>query len=256
MSLYKIHEYIFKNKLLIIIFFIIFFLLFNYRNILKLNNNENNKIYQTNDSIFYIIQENKINLDNIYFKNSTFLNESFISTKNSQNNQFILEKHDINRKNIWKWFFIDNNWTFITNKHIFKNKNSKYSIKIKDKLNDYNFKIIKKFENFDIIIWKINFYKNRNFFNINKNYDLQINDHVYIIKNNNKLIWKIVWLNENIKEFNLTNLIKTNIILYPWDSWSPLFNKYWNVIWVNSAINNIENTSYAINLKKLFIKNN
>lgn len=223
-----------KSKIIKIFLFIILFIFF-----LNINSFFNTKNQNINNSIFSIYNENIINLD----------------TKN--NNEFQTEnyKNILNTHKIWNWFFINNSWEFLTNLHLFNNNSSKYYIKINDK--KYDFEIIKKYENKDLILWKIINYENKNNFlkiqSVNKvalapwnwNKNLAPWEKIFTYKNNKKIEWKIIWINKEIKEFWLKNLIETDLKLFPWDSWSPLFNSYWKIIWINTIINEKTNTSFA-----------
>jgi len=219
-----------KQKIKIIIWFLIIFILFLSINSFlfwkKITNINQNK------AIFNIISEININLENsldIKLKSETYKNIE-------------------NTKIIWKWFFINKNWEFYTANHLFENKNSKYYIEINNK--KYKFKIYKvALEPWkDIVFWKIMNFKNKYYLNTKfKKHDYMIynNLEVFIIKNNKKTLWNIISLNNNIEELKLNNLIKTNIKLSPWDSWSPIFNKNtWTVIWINIAIKKWENISF------------
>lgn len=210
------------NKYIKIIFFTIIaislvFLLF--KNYLDYKNN-------IKKAIFSITKEENIDLDNTKLKNHDY-------------------KSIENKKIVWKWFFINKKWNFLTSKHILKDNWLKYFINIGNK--KYDFDIIKKYKDKDIILWKIKNYENNNFIDYNptKKINLSISDKIYTIKNNRKIYWKILGIDSEIIELRLYNLINTNLKLEPWDSWSPLFNINWVIIWVNSAINQIENTSFA-----------
>lgn len=230
-----------KNKTKIfIIFIVIFILFFSINSFLfkteKVNINTNN----IKKNIFDIIQKSSINLDNS--------NNNIDWTKSEK------YKNIINTQVIWKWFFINKYWEFLTNSHLFNNVSSKYYIKINNQ--KYNFYIVKKYENKDLILWKIINYENNNYLkiqDINKitlinwkwKYNLNIWNKVFTYRNNTKIEWKITWINKNIKEYNLYNLIETNLELTFWDSWSPLFNQYGEIIWINTAINWITHNSYS-----------
>ena len=222
-----------KNKITFLILFIIIFILFLSINRFLFNTNTSTSIdkINLNNSIFNIISETDISLDKSNFNN--IKSEDY--------------KNITNKQIIWKWFFINNSWEFFTNKHIFNNISSKYFITINNK--NYNFKVIKKYETKDLILWKIYNYKNKYFLNLNNdNIDLNswdIKNNIFIYKNNKLINWEIIWFNKKIIELNLNNLIETNIKLESWDSWSPLFNNELRVIWINTAIKKSESISYA-----------
>jgi len=199
-----------------IIVFFVFFLLNKYWN----ENNDYKK------AIFNIIEEKNIDLDNSWSKNLDY-------------------KITKTNKIIWKWFFINKSWEFLTSKHILNNNKSKYFIEIEK--TKYEFNIINTYENKDIVLWEIKKYKNNNFITYQSNRKRKIEDSkvIYVLKDNTKKYWKILKLNQKIDELELYDLIKTDLILEPWDSWSPLFNNLGEIIWINVAINKIEKTSFA-----------
>jgi S1-C subfamily serine protease len=131
----------------------------------------------------------------------------------------------------------------LTNKHLFSKYSKKYYIKINNTF--YDFDIIKKYEKKDLVLWKINNYKNINFLEVNKSKNLKSDTVVFIINNKQRNYWKIILLNKELINLKLNNLIETNIKLKPWNSWSPLFDKNWIVIGINTAINEVKDTSFA-----------
>jgi len=165
------------------------------------------------------------------------------------NEQYWLKNEKIkniwNTKQKWKWFFINNNWYIITNKHIINSYTWTYEVNYKSKL--YNAKVIKIYKNKDLSIIKINI-QNQNFLNIETKPNLYTWEKIFAFINNNFLDWII--LDKNIKlNNNTTDIISTNLKLKPWDSWTPLFNSSNNVIWINTAIWN-NNLSYATLITK------
>jgi len=221
-----------KHKIKYITWFIAIFIIF-----ITINSflfwNKNTTIIK-NNAVFDIISETNISIEN-----SIDLEWKVEDYKNIENINII-----------WKWFFINNSWEFLTAKHLFINKNSKFYIKIDNR--KYRFNIIKKYKNKDIVLWKIESYENKYFLNINRTkHDYLIYEDLKIFTYNNKKIinWIITWLSEKIEKLGLNNLIKTNIKLSPWDSWSPLLNERNIVIWVFIAIKSWEDISYAENIE-------
>lgn len=209
-----------KLSILIILLIIIFSLLF----FLQRNYFTNNNLEK---SIFGIYSENKIKLDQFDFKNS--------KTQDY--------KEIINVSKIWNWFFINNKWNFLTNSHLFDNTWSKYYIIIDN--NKYTFEIINEYKEKDLILGKIKNYKNKNYLRIISNYKQENFEEIYTYKNENRIKWDIIWINKNIEELKLNNLIETNLKLKSWDSWSPLLNKKNKVLWIFTFINKNNNNSYA-----------
>jgi len=213
-----------KNKIKYIIWFLIIFIVFiTINSVLFWKKIENKNLEK---SIFNIISQTSINIDNIW--DLKWKSENY--------------KNIIDKKIIWKWFFIKNSWEFYTAKHLFLYKNSKFYIEINNK--KYDFEILKKYENKDIILWKIKNYKNKINNMVLSPWNLYKWQKIFTYKNNKKIYWKILSIKENIKSLNLKNLTKTNIKLYPWDSWTPVFNEDWKVIWIFTAIKKWENISF------------
>jgi len=211
-----------KNKIkyitiILLLFSIIYFFI---------NSNNSEKNINLETSIFKIIEKEKINLDTV---NSKLKNYNY--------------KHIKNTKQVWYGFFINNSWNFLTNKHIFNNNSKQYYIKINNI--NYSFNIIKKYDNKDLILWKIKNYKNNSFLKTDKFENIELGTIVFTIINKEKKYWKIILLNKKLINLKLSNLIETNIKLNPGDSWSPLFNKDWIVIGINTAIDEIKNTSFS-----------
>lgn len=210
-----------KNKIKYTIFILLLFsIIYNYKN------NYSQNLISIENSIFQIIVQEKINLDKTDDKLKNY------NYKNIENT-----------KQVWYGFFINNSWVFLTSSHLFNNNTKKYYIKI-DKIN-YNFNIIKQYSNKDVILWKIENYKNNSFLKTNKFKKIKLDTIVFTIINKEKKYWKIISLNKKLIDLKLSNLIETNIKLKPWDSWSPLFNKDWIVIGINTAIDKITNTSFS-----------
>jgi len=210
-------QYYFKSIILILFISISIYLIWFF---LYKNNNQIEK------SIFNIYSINKINIgENFWLKGKDF------------------NYNNINYENkIWKWIFIKNN-IFLTAKHLFDNTDNKFFIKINNKR--YNFKIIKQFKNKDLLIWKINNFNSLNYIKNPIISNLKQNQEIFTYKNWKKIFWKILNTDTTIKELNLSKLIKTDIQLSPWDSWSPLFNSKNELIWIYIIIEKNKNISYA-----------
>jgi len=231
-----------KKKFNYIFLFIIIFIVFFTINKFLFEKKIENSNYQ--NAIFNIYSQNNINLENnLWLKWET---EKYKKVK---------EEHII-----WKWFFINKSWEFLSSKHIFDNNLSSFYVKINNQ--KFSIKILDKNKNKDIILWKIN-YKNKNYLSINftkHDYLSYENQKIYTYKINKEdlapwiqINWKILKLNQNISELNLKNLIQTNIKLSPWDSWSPIFNYSTNtIIWIATAIKKSENISYFTSTKNLW----
>lgn len=190
-------------------------------------------------------------------KNINFLEKRIISVskKSSLSVVSIIEENKLDffenknllefNKRIWWWtgFFINKKWIIITNNHVVKNKNSKYIVILKN-WQKISSKLIYSNEKKDIALLKID-YKNKNYLKIiNENKKLQIWQFVISIWNsftefnNSVKFWIISWLNRKIKNYyiNLDNLIQSDLNINSWDSWWPLINLEWKVIWINTLI--------------------
>jgi len=65
--------------------------------------------------------------------------------------------------------------------------------------------------------------------------------------------WIISWLNRKIENnyIKQENLIQTDANINPWNSWWPLINLEWKVIWINTLIINWNsNIWFAIKVDK------
>ena len=71
--------------------------------------------------------------------------------------------------------------------------------------------------------------------------------------NNSVSFWIISWLNRKIENNHIKqeNLIQTDANINPWNSWWPLINLEWKVIWINTLIINWNsNIWFAIKINK------
>ena len=183
-----------------------------------------------------------------------------ISEKSSPSVVSIIEEKDLNifelnswslfNNKVWWWsgFFIDKDWIIITNKHVVKNINSKYII-ILNNWNKYNSKIIYSDKYKDIALLKIISTKKFNSLSlqfVEEKAKLKIWQFVLSIWNsltefnNSVSFWIISWLNRKIENnyIKQENLIQTDANINPWNSWWPLINLEWKVIWINTLIIN------------------
>ena len=183
-----------------------------------------------------------------------------ISEKSSPSVVSIIEEKDLNifelnswslfNNKVWWWsgFFIDKDWIIITNKHVVKNINSKYII-ILNNWKKYNSKIIYSDKYKDIALLKIISTKKFNSLPlqfVEEKAKLKIWQFVLSIWNsltefnNSVSFWIISWLNRKIENnyIKQENLIQTDANINPWNSWWPLINLEWKVIWINTLIIN------------------
>jgi len=196
-----------------------------------------------------------------------------ISEKSSPSVVSIIEEKDLNifelnswslfNNKVWWWsgFFIDKDWIIITNKHVVKNINSKYII-ILNNWKKYNSKIIYSDKYKDIALLKIISTKKFNSLPlqfVEEKAKLKIWQFVLSIWNsltefnNSVSFWIISWLNRKIENnyIKQENLIQTDANINPWNSWWPLINLEWKVIWINTLIINWNsNIWFAIKVDK------
>ncbi len=199
-----------KNKTFIIIILIPLFFMLN-KGILK-------KIYYTNK-----INNIKNSIVKITARKNIIINNNWIK----------IQKNFLSNTSKWYWFFINNSWTIFTNYHIIKNSKN---IIINYKNKDYKAKITDFSDKKDLAKLQINI-NNKNFLKLNND----ITKNIITIIDNKIINWKIIK-----KESN--NIYKTNFKLKKWYSWTPVFNKNLDLIWINSMIDN-KNFSYFIFLK-------
>lgn len=196
-----------------------------------------------------------------------------ISEKSSPSVVSIIEEKDLNifelnswslfNNKVWWWsgFFIDKDWIIITNKHVVKNINSKYII-ILNNWKKYNSKIIYSDKYKDIALLKIISTKKINSLPlqfVEEKAKLKIWQFILTIWNtfwefnNSVSFWIISWLNRKIENnyIKQENLIQTDANINPWNSWWPLINLEWKVIWINTLIINWNsNIWFAIKINK------
>ncbi len=155
----------------------------------------------------------------------------------------------------WSWFFITKNWLIITNKHVIDNPDANYTI-ITSNNEEYNWKIIALDPFTDLAILKA-YAKDWKEIQNNINVDFIENESQIEVWNFAIAIWNalsefqntvtfgiISWLWRNIEAINqywssseqLSWLIQTDAPINPGNSWWPLVNLNWKVIWINTAI--------------------
>ncbi len=212
-------------KLIIVTFFILILILINQKNI---NNYiKKQELNKTNKSIVQII----------YFNDFKYNKYNKIWLQN-------IEKTNILKEELqWKWFFINNNWLIITNKHIVNNNKWIYKIKTFDNT-IYNAKIIYIDKKNDFSLIKINSNKYKKL-DLIKNNNTYIWETIYKPSINNFIKWKIFNRNKNI--------ITTTINLNNWDSWTPLLNNTLQVIGINTSKSNKLNKSYSTLINQIQI---
>jgi len=162
----------------------------------------------------------------------------------------------------WNGVVLTNDWYILTNKHVVQDQSSEYTIilqdqefpldkvrfddwldlavikiKVKDNLITPKFKSIQEKN----IIWQIVFALKKDpdiWETITKMWIINSLNQKFKMDNNNVYVW----------------LIKTSTAIEPWFSWWPLISLDWEIIWINTAIDNIEYwASYSLPINKEFI---
>lgn len=152
----------------------------------------------------------------------------------------------------WSWFFITKEWLVLTNKHVVSEKNASYTV-ITNSWVEYEAKVLAVDPLTDLAIIKVN--SNKKDFPvtplINENDTINVWQFWVAIWNalaefqNSVSLWVISWKNRSIQawwEYNYSDLEKLNWLLQtdaainPWNSWGPLINLDWKIMWVNTAI--------------------
>jgi len=188
-------------------------------------NLEKQQIDKINNSIVSIIKKD----DLVLYQDDSGLNINVVKEKIQQN------------KLKWKWFFINNNWTILTNKHIIDNKQWDYIV-LTNSWETYNAKVLYIDDKNDFSLLKIdsNKYKWLNLYNSS----LFVWQTIYKLENNNFIKAKILKTKISLDK-NSNNIIETSLNLKSGDSWSPLFMNNFYVIWINTAKSNQLNKSYS-----------
>lgn len=145
----------------------------------------------------------------------------------------------------WTWFFITKNWMIITNKHVISDSQATYTVITNDN-NEYDAKVIALDPNNDLAFLKI-IDEKKEFTTLDfVNSIDEINVWQFAIAMWNALsefqnsvsLWVISWKNRNINDGRnkISGLIQTDAAINPGNSWWPLINLDWKVMWINTAI--------------------
>ncbi len=162
----------------------------------------------------------------------------------------------------WTGFFITKDWKIITNKHVVIDRDAEYTI-ITSTWDELEAKVIAMDPLTDLAILQINaegledeittlsFVDNSNEVKIGQ-FTLAIWNKLWEFDNSVSL-WLVSWKNRIIREWeiDLSNLIQTDADIHPGNSWWPLMNLEWKVIWINTAIiQTSDNIWFAIQISK------
>lgn len=141
----------------------------------------------------------------------------------------------------WSWFFISKEWFILTNKHVIDEKDADYIIITYD-WKEHQAKVFWVWKNDDLAVLKI---EDTSYSPLKISQDdLKVWSFALAIwtpfwEFNNSLTLGIVsWKDRKIQDWNeiMEGLIQTDASINPWNSWWPLLNLKWEVLWVNTAI--------------------
>lgn len=145
----------------------------------------------------------------------------------------------------WTWFFISKDWKIITNKHVIEDEDAEYTV-ITSNWTEYDAKVLAIDPVSDLAIIQISLDKIYVPLEIIwDNDELNIWQFAITVWNslaeyqNSVSLWVVSGKNRTIsinKNTKLSGLIQTDAAINPWNSWGPLINIEWEVIWINTAI--------------------
>ena len=217
-------------------------------------NEKKNEIEILQDGIKNIISNSKNSIAAIYAKKTvwTFVDEESWEEKKIETIE-TLE---------WNAIVINNDWYLLTNKHVIQDLD-KASYTAILQWESYTVDKIWTDDTLDIAVLKIKVKEDSTPMTIASiARQWEIWDVVFAIKNDPE-IWeyttKAGFISSMNKKFKVNNdtyiwLIKNNTAIEAWFSGWPLINIKWEVIWINTAIDNIEyESSFAIPVSYEFV---
>jgi len=151
----------------------------------------------------------------------------------------------------WSWFFITKDWYILTNRHVIADPDAKYTV-ITNSREEFEAEVIALDPLTDLWVLKI-INPDREFTALKAiENESQINIWQFGIAiwnalsefQNSVSLWVISWKNRTIKAGSawsrntqkLSWLLQTDAAINPWNSWWPLINLSWEVMWINTAI--------------------
>lgn len=160
----------------------------------------------------------------------------------------------------WTWFFVTKDWIIITNKHVIVDQQAEYSVLTND-WKEYSATVLAIDPLTDLAIIKINSNEEFTTLNFVENEDsVKIWEFWIAIWNslaefqNSVSLWVISWKNRSIDIWDWTKLswlLQTDAAINPWNSWWPLVDLNWEVVWINTAIvSNSNSLWFSIPLSK------
>jgi len=168
-------------------------------------------------------------------------------------------------KKVWWWtgFFISKDWIIITNKHVVEDTNAKYSVILNNweeleaeiiaikKDSDIAFLKILSTEDFSPLSFTPLEFTNKSEIKIWQ-FGIAIWNALAEFQNSVSL-WVVSWIDRKVED-NYTSinwLIQTDTAINPGNSWWPLLNLEWKVMWINTLIINwSQNIGFAIQINQ------
>lgn len=210
------------------------------------------------ESLIASIKNNKESIAWIYAtKNIEIIDESGKTQQTNIKSTKILQ---------WNGIVISNDGYILTSQHVVGDLKANYTINLNNK--EFNTDKIRYDKWLDIAIIKIKVTEPLipvKIIDISDN--TQIWQIVFALKNDpetQEIITKMWIINSKNQKFKLDKenwnnniyiwLLQTSTAIEPWFSWWPLININWEVIWINTAIDNIEYwASYSLPITQEFI---
>jgi len=222
-------------------------------------------IKKTKKSIVWIYEQRDIEL----------LNENTDNNNNNNNNNNETQTTSIESIKTLKgnWIIISNDGYILTNQHVVEELNSKYTISLNNK--EFIADKIRFDKGLDLAVIKIKIKIKitepiipAKIANISD--EIEIWQIVFALKNDpeaNETITKMGIINSKKQKFKINNsnwdstrnniyiwLLQNSTAIEPGFSGGPLINMNWEVVWINTAIDNIEyGASYSLPLTQEFI---
>lgn len=148
----------------------------------------------------------------------------------------------------WSWFFITKNWFILTNRHVAWMDDVDYSITTSTWL-VYSASVIFRSATYDLALMRVN-WTNFTPISIWNSSNIMVWQTVFAIWNalwqyqNTVTKWIITWLNRKLlagdwassSQEIIDNAIQTDASINLWNSWWPLIDSIWSLIWINTAI--------------------
>lgn len=170
----------------------------------------------------------------------------------------------------WSWIIVTSDGYIVTNKHVVEDTRADYSV-VTNNWDSYQVDKIRLDPVLDIAVLKIvdQDWKTPNNLEVAKlnSIDSKIRIWQFTIAIGNALaeykdsatFWILSWKWRSLEQWssssNYIGLYQTDAPINPWNSWWPLLDVNWNVIWINTAITSVwQGIGFAIPVNEEFIK--